>query len=344
MTSVINSRQYENLLQDLKSKVREARLKASLSVNKELVILYWQIGKSILIQQEESGWGTKVIDTLAKDLKSEFPEMKGFSVRNLKYMRAFADSYIDFEFVQQLVAQIPWGHNCLLLDKVKDEIARKFYIESIIENGWSRNVLGHQVESGLYQRQVQSAKTHNFHDTLPATQSDLAHEMLKDPYKLDFLGLGEEAQERDLENSLVDHITKFLLELGAGFAFVGKQYHLEISDKDFYIDLLFYHTKLHAYVAIELKVGDFKPEYAGKLNFYLSAIDERLKTNSDNPSIGIILCKDKNRLIAEYALKDMTKPIGISEYSLTEAIPDDLKGSLPSVEDFEIELNKYSDD
>lgn len=343
VVSILNSSQYQDLLHDLKSKVRQAQFKASLSINKELIVLYWQIGKSILIQQEEHGWGTKIIDKLAEDLKLEFPDMKGFSVRNLKYMRAFAEAYKDIEFVQQLVAQIPWGHNCILLDKVKDEDTREFYINSAIKNGWSRNILVHQIESNLYSRQIQSDKTHNFHNTLPLVQSDLAHEMLKDPYKFDFLNLGEEAKERDLESALVEHITKFLLELGAGFAFVGRQYHLEIADQDFYLDLLFYHTKLHAYVVIELKFGDFKPDYAGKLNFYLSAVDENLKTDSDNSSIGIILCKGKNKLIAEYALKDMTKPIGVSEYRLTEAVPEDLKGSLPSIEDFENELVKYSD-
>ncbi len=344
MTSVINPDQYKDLLQDLKSKVKQSQLKASLSVNKELILLYWQIGKSILLQQKEHSWGMKIVDNLSKDLKSEFPDMKGFSVRNLKYMRALAEAYNDPEFVQQAVAQIPWGHNCFLLNKVKDGAERKFYIEATIKNGWSRNVMVHQIESNLYQRQIKNSKTHNFLDTLPAVQSDLAHEMLKDPYKFDFLGIADEAQERDLENALVDHITKFLLELGAGFAFIGRQYHLEVSEQDFYIDLLFYHTKLHSYVAIELKIGEFKPEYAGKLNFYLSAIDEKLKTSSDNASIGIILCKDKNKLIAEYALKDMTKPIGVSEYQLTEAIPDDLKSSLPSIEDLESELSKYSNE
>ena len=340
---MINSQQYKDLLVDLKARVRQAQLKASLSVNKELITLYWQIGSSILVQQEKQGWGTKIVDKLSQDLKLEFPDMKGFSVRNLKYMRAFAEAYTDIEFVQQAAAQIPWGHNCLLLDKTKSAEEKNFYIQSTIENGWSRNILVHQIESDLYNRQVQSNKTHNFHETLPAIQSDLADEMLKDPYKFDFLCLSEEAKERDLENALIEHITKFLLELGAGFAFVGRQYHLEVSDQDFYLDLLFYHTKLHAYVIIELKFGDFKPEYAGKLNFYLSAVDEQLKTDSDNPSIGIILCKDKNKLIAEYALKDMTKPIGVSEYKLTEAVPENLKGSLPSIEDFENELMNSSD-
>ncbi len=342
MNSLPNSHQYHDLLLDLKSKIRQAQIKANLAVNKELILLYWQIGKSILLEQERHGWGTKIIENLAKDLKQEFPNMKGFSIRNLKYMRAFAENYTNFEFVQQAVAQIPWGHNCLLLDKVKDTKIRNFYIEATIKNGWSRNILVHQIESNLYHRQIQNSKTHNFHDTLPITQSELAQELLKDPYKFDFLSLGEEAKERSFENALVEHITKFLLELGAGFAFIGKQYHLEILNKDFYLDLLFYHTKLHAYIAIELKVGDFKPEHVGKLNFYLSAIDEQLKDSLDNPSIGIILCKDKNKLIAEYALKDITKPIGVSEYQLTEAIPENLRGNLPSIEELENELSKYT--
>jgi predicted nuclease of restriction endonuclease-like (RecB) superfamily len=336
-----NLAEYSNLLTELKTKIRQAQLKAALSVNQELILLYWQIGNSILIQENKGGWGSKVVEELAKDLKAEFPDMKGFSVRNLKYMRAFAENYKDLSFVQQAVAQIPWGHNCIILDKIKDKQEREFYISESIKNGWSRNVMVHQIESRLYQRQIQADKTHNFKTTLTKTQSDLAHEILKDPYNFDFLSLGEEARERDLENALVEHITKFLLELGAGFAFIGRQYHLEIDKQDFYIDLLFYHTRLHAYVVIELKLGDFKPEYAGKLNFYLSVVDKTLKTTSDKPSIGIILCKNKNKIVAEYALQDMVKPIGVSEYKLTEAIPDNLKGSLPSIEELENELINY---
>ena len=306
-----------------------------------LVLLYWQIGNSILIKQEKEGWGSKIIEQLAKDLKSEFPLMKGFSVRNLKYMRSFAENYRDLEFVQVVLAQITWYHNITLLDKVKDSTERNFYIQESIKNGWSRNVMVHQIESNLYKRQIQAEKVHNFQETLSKPQSDLAHEILKDPYNFDFLSLGEEIKEKDLESALIKHITKFLLELGAGFAFIGKQYHVEVAGQDFYIDLLFYHIKLRAYVVIELKAGDFKPEYAGKLNFYLSAVDKILKSDDDKPSIGIILCKSKSKIIAEYALRDITKPIGVSEYMLTESIPENFKGELPSIEDLEKSLSDY---
>ncbi len=343
MNDLMKANEYYNLLTEIKSKIRQAQLKATLAVNQELILLYWQMGNSILIQEQQGGWGSKVIDHLAKDLKAEFPEMKGFSIRNLKYMRTFAKHYKDLNFVQQAVAQIPWGHNCIILDKIKDDKEREFYINETVKNGWSRNVMVHQIESNLYQRQIQSDKTHNFKTTLTKPQSDLAHEILKDPYNFDFLSLGQEAKEKDLENALVEHITKFLLELGAGFAFIGRQYHLEVDNQDFYIDLLFYHTRLHAYVVIELKLDDFKPEYAGKLNFYLSVIDKTLRNNNDKPSIGIILCKNKNKIVAEYSLQDMTKPIGVSEYQLTEAIPEDLKSSLPSIEELENELASYQE-
>lgn len=347
MSDLIKSTEYKNLLTELKSKIRQSQLKAGLAVNKELVLLYWHIGDSILKQEQQKGWGAKIIDGLAKDLKAEFPEMKGFSVRNLKYMRAFAKEYADFEFVQELLAQISWYHNITLLDKVKDTKERDFYIHEAIHNGWSRNVMVHHIESKLYERQIKADKTHNFATTLSKPESDLAHEILKDPYNFDFLSLGTEAKERDLESALVEHITKFLLELGAGFAFIGKQYHLEIEKQNFYIDLLFYHTRLHAYVVIELKSGEFKPEYAGKLNFYLTAVDKTLKTESDKASIGIILCKNKNKVIAEYTLKDMTKPIGVSEYQLADALPNEFKSNLPSIEELEEglskELNDYGD-
>lgn len=238
--------------------------------------------------------------------------------------------------MQQLAAQIPWFHNCVLLDKVAKPSEREWYIRKAIEHGWSRNVLVHQIESGLMRRQGQAIT--NFKATLPSPQSDLAHETLKDPYLFDFLSIGEEAHEREIERELVKHITNFLLELGAGFSYVGKQYHMEVGGEDFYIDLLFYHLKLRCYVLIELKAGPFKPEYAGKLNFYLSAVDAQLRHESDNPSIGLILCKDKNKLVAEYALKDIAKPVGVSEYSLVEAIPEELKTSLPTVEQLEAEL------
>jgi len=329
---------YTLFLEDLKKRVYDSRYRAALQVNKELILLYHHIGLQILEAQAKQGWGAKVIDQLSKDLKSEFPEMKGFSTRNLKYMRKFAEEYPDIEFVQQAVAQLPWGHNVFLMDLVPDKSNRMFYIKNAIEHGWSRNIMVMQIETSLHKRQGQAVT--NFKETLPSPQSDLAQYTLKDPYIFDFLSLGKEAHEREMEKGLVAHMEKFILELGAGFAFVGRQYHLEVADQDFYIDLLFYHLKLRCFVVIELKDNDFKPEYAGKMNFYLSAIDDLVKHESDQPSIGMILCKDKNNIIAEYALRDMTKPIGLAEYRLTESIPENLKTALPSIEELEAELSK----
>ncbi|RNI24038.1 PDDEXK nuclease domain-containing protein [Rufibacter latericius] len=327
---------YADVLEELKSEIRKARVKAALAVNSELLSLYWRVGKTILAQQQAQGWGAKVIQTLSGDIRREFPDLQGFSYRNLLYMRQFASVYPVPEFTQQPVAQLPWAHHVVLLDKVKNEQERAFYIHKSIENGWSRNVLGLQIKSNLYQRQGGSLT--NFGLKLPSPQSDLAQEMLKDPYVFDFLTLTEDYQEKDLEGALTQHITKFLLELGAGFAFVGRQYHLEVGGQDFYMDLLFYHLRLRCYVVIELKRGKFLPEYAGKLNFYLSVVDDLLKTEHDQPSIGLLICQDKNKVVAEYALKNIDKPIGVSEYQLTEAIPDNLKGSLPTIEDLEREL------
>ena len=328
---------YSEFLTELKNRVRQAQVRAALSVNKELVLLYWEIGRDILERQQSMGWGAKVVDKLAVDLRSSFIEMKGFSSRNLKYMRAFAEAYPDFEFVQQAAAQIPWFHNCVVLDKVKEPQERLWYIKQTFQHGWSRDVLVMQIESRLYHRQGKAIT--NFDKTLPGLQSDLAQQVLKDPYSFDFLSLDSEAHERDIERSLVDHIQRFLLELGFGFAFVGRQYHMEVGDQDFYIDLLFYHLRLRCFVVIELKATEFKPEYTGQLNFYLSAVDDRLKHPDDQPSIGLILCKSQNRLIAEYALRDVNKPIGISEFRLTEALPDKLKGQLPTIEELEAELS-----
>lgn len=331
---------YADLLHTLKERIRQAQVKAALSVNRELVLLYWQIGREILARQANESWGAKIIDRLAADLSREFPDMKGFSTRNLKYMRAFAEAYPDNQFVQQAVAQIPWGHNVRILDYVKDTKEREWYIHQTIQNGWSRNILTLQIESGLYQRQGKAVS--NYKHTLPSPQSDLAQQVLKDPYIFDFLTINKEAHEQAIEKELVNHITKFLLELGAGFAFVGKQFHLEVSRQDFYIDLLFYHTRLHCYVVVELKAGEFKPEYAGQINFYLSALDDLVKASEDNPSIGIILCATKNKVLAEYALRDMKKPIGVAEWKtkLTRALPKKLKGSLPTIEEIEAELGK----
>lgn len=330
---------YIEFLSELKSKIRTSQQRAILSVNRELIILYWDIGNSILMNQEKQGWGAKVIEQLSEDLRKEFPEMKGFSERNLKYMRKFADTYRDFQFVQELIAQIPWYHNITLMEKVKDENKRKWYIEKTIENGWSRNVLVHQIEYQQYER-TENKKVTNFENTLPKVQSELAMQALKDPYIFDFLSIGKEALEREIEKELIKHISSFLLELGAGFAFVGNQYHLEIADKDFYLDLLFYHIKLKCYVVIDLKTGEFKPEYAGKMNFYLSAVDDILKSDEDNPSIGIILCKEKNNIFAEYTLRDMNKPMGIAEYRYGDIIPEDLQTKLPSIEELEKKLRE----
>ena len=329
---------YSETLKSLKEKIKAAQLRATIAVNTELILLYWEIGRTILEKQDAEGWGSKIIEKLSKDLKSDFPEMKGFSVRNLKYMRKFAESYPNFELVQQLVALLPWGHNVFLLDKTKTEEERLWYAQKAIEFGWSRNVMVHQIESGLYHRQAVAEKVTNFKRTLPAPHSELVHNMIKDPYKLDFLGVGSEAQEKEIENALVNHMKKFLLELGVGFAFVGQQYHLEVGTQDFYIDLLFYHLKLRSYVVIELKSVKFQPEFAGKLNFYLSVVDDKLRHPDDKPSIGILLCKGKDNVVAEYALKDVNKPIGVSEYTLTQAIPDDIKTDLPTIEELEQEL------
>lgn len=338
---------YGEIINRLKKEVEAARLHAALSVNKQMLVLYWRIGKVILEQQESQGWGTKVVDRLATDLRKAFPDMKGFSSRNLKYMRAFAEAYSGFvqdplaqistgSIVQAPLAQITWYHHITLLDKVPDQTARMFYISKAAENGWSRNVMVHQLESKLYERQGKAIT--NFSNTLPAVQSDLAKEILKDPYKFDFLSLTDEYMEKDLEDALVNHITKFLLELGAGFSYVGRQYPVEVGGKDFEIDLLFYHLKLRCFVVVELKKGEFTPEHAGKLNFYLNAVDDLLKHATDSASIGILICKERNKVVAEYALRGIDKPIGIAEYELTQAIPDKLKGSLPTIEEIEKEL------
>jgi predicted nuclease of restriction endonuclease-like (RecB) superfamily len=327
---------YAELLQALQERIRRAQVTAALAVNRDLVLLYWQIGREILAQQAAHGWGAKVIDHLAQDLRRAFPEMKGFSPRNLKYMRSFAEAWPDEQFVQQVAAQLPWFHNCVLLDKVKEPSDREWYARKAIENGWSRNILVHQIESNLHRR-MGEAQT-NFARTLPSPQSELAQQVLKDPYTFDFLSLGEEAHERDLERSLLEHLRAFLLELGMGFAFVGSQYHLEVGGEDFYLDMLFYHFRLRCFVAFDLKIGEFQPEYAGKMNFYLSALDETLAGEQDQPSIGVILCRDKNRVIVEYTLRDLSKPIGVSAYQLTQALPEALKGNLPSIEELEAEL------
>ncbi|MEM9505124.1 MAG: PDDEXK nuclease domain-containing protein [Cyanobacteria bacterium P01_E01_bin.43] len=328
---------YENLLTDLKGRIRQARVQSALAVNRELVVLYWQIGHEILQRQTAQGWGSKVVNRIAKDLRREFPDMKGFSPRNLHYMRAFAEAYPDGSVLQQVVANLPWGHNVRLMEAVKDPEERLWYARQAIAHGWSRNVLLTHVDSQLYGQQ-RDAVVDNFEHTLPTTQSDLAHDLIKDAYTFDFLTISPDLQERDVQKALVDHIRDFLLELGVGFAFVGSHYHLEVGDQDFYVDLLFYHLRLRCFVVIDLKMGDFQPEFSGKMNFYVSAIDDRLRHADDNPTIGLILCRGKNKAIAEYALRDLQKPIGISTHRLAKELPDPLKPELPSVERLEQEL------
>ena len=327
---------YAEWLADLKGRIHTAQQRATLAVNRELVLLYWQIGRDILERQTVQGWGAKVVDRLAADLRAAFPGMNGFSPRNLKYMRAFAQAWPDEPIVQQVVAQLPWYHQLALLDKLPGAEDRRWYAAKAIEHHWSRNELVMQIETRLLERSG-SAVT-NFEASLPKPQSDLARESLKDPYRFDFLGLTDEAQEREVEHALVKHVTEFLLELGAGFAFVGRQVMLNLGGDEFFIDLLFYHLKLRCYVVIELKGGKFKPEHLGQLGFYLTAVDMQVKAEQDNPTIGLLLCKTKNKVVAEYALRDTAQPMGVAEYQLIESLPAALQTSLPSIEQIENEL------
>ncbi|MBD1588373.1 MULTISPECIES: PDDEXK nuclease domain-containing protein [Pseudomonas] len=327
---------YPDWLAELKTRIHHAQQRAVQTVNRELVQLYWQIGRDILERQSREGWGAKVIERLAHDLRTAFPDMKGFSRANLMYMRAFAEAWPDAEIVQQAVGQLPWGHNLVLLAKLKDSQQRLAYAQKAVEHGWSRSVLGMHIETRLLEREGQ-AQT-NFEARLPAPGSDLAHQTLKDPYVFDFLDVSREANEREIEAALVQHVTRFLLELGAGFAFVGRQVPLEVGGDDFFIDLLFYHLKLRCYVVIELKADKFKPEHLGQLGFYLTAVDAQMKGEHDAPTIGLLLCRSKNKVVAEYALRDSAKPMGIAEYQLMASLPAELQTTLPSIEQIEQEL------
>jgi len=324
---------YDEFLVELKKNVQQTQLDAAQAVGRCLIPMYWRIGRSILERQERLGWGAKVIDRVAMDLRRSFPEVRGFSGRNLKYMRGFALAWPDEAVVQQLLHKLPWGHLVRLLDKVGEPRRRLWYAKRAIENGWSRNVLVVHIERGLYEAQG-SAST-NFDSTLPVPQSDLARDTLKDPYKIGFLGIAEDAEERVIERGLVRHIRDFLIELGQGFSFVGNQFPLQVGNDDFRIDLLFYHLKLRCFVVIELKAGKFKPEHMGKLNFYLSAVDDLLRHPDDQPSIGMVLCKDRSSIVAEYALRGTSQPMAVSQYELTKSLPERLKGKLPSVDDLE---------
>jgi predicted nuclease of restriction endonuclease-like (RecB) superfamily len=327
---------YADFLGEIKQRIQSAQLRASLAVNRELVLLYWGIGKDILARQQKDGWGTRVIERLAKDLHSTFPAMRGLSPRNLGYMKAFAEAWPEEVILQQLVAKLPWGHNVRLIEQVKDSAERLWYAEQALANGWSRNILVMQIEGGLHGRQGKA--TTNFERTLPSRQSDLAQQLLKDPYNFDFLTLSTDAHEREVERGLLLHLRSFLLELGIGFSFVGSQYPLEVAGEDYKLDLLFYHLRLRCFVVIDIKAGSFKPEYTGKMNFYLSAVDDLLKHPSDQPSIGLILCKSKKELVVEYALRNTLTPMGVAEFRHLEALPERLRENLPTVEDLEAEL------
>ncbi|MCL2510990.1 MAG: PDDEXK nuclease domain-containing protein [Bacteroidales bacterium] len=326
---------YFEVVANIKQQIRTAQYKAVLGANREMLLLYWNIGKTI---NEKTVWGNKFIENLAKEIRLEFPTTTGYSVRNLKYMAKFFRLFPDFEIVQVLLAQITWYHHIALMDKVKDMSSYLWHTEKTIENGWTRNVLVHQIETNLYQRQVNTEKVSNFVTRLPAPHGELVEQTMKDSYVFDFISFNENIHERDIEMAMVKNVTKLLLELGEGFAFLGNQYHLEVGGEDFYVDLLFYNLKLRSYVVIELKTNNFKPEYVGKLNFYLSVVDDMLKTEADNPSIGLLLCKENNKVIAKYALKSVEKPIGVSEYQLTKQLPKNIESVLPSVEDIENKL------
>ncbi len=372
--SPLQNKDYQNLLNSLKEKIRHSRLKAAMAVNFELLKIYWDIGNAIITQQKKEGWGAKIIDRLAADLKAEFPDFKGLSIRNLKYMRAFAEAYPDFlivqtpaaqldrtnfdgeivqvlpaqiertnnpsgtkinenEFVQHPAAQITWSHNQVLLDKIKDPSVRLFYMQQTITNGWSRDVLVLQIENNLFSRQGKAVN--NFPHTLPAPDSDLAIQTFKSPYVFDFLTLSEAVRERDIERGLTEHLKKFMLELGRGFAYVGNQYNLNVEDDDYFLDLLFYNYHLHCFVVFELKIGEFKPEFAGKLNFYINTINGQIKGAEDKPTIGILLCKTPNDTVVKYSLQGIKTPMGVAEYKIAKALPKQLRSEMPSVQELE---------
>jgi len=357
MSLLQQDKDYSAFIAELKNRIKSSQIKAAVSVNRELIGLYWELAEKIVEKQKSSQWGDGLLAQMSKDLQEEFPDMKGFSKRNLELMRqwylfwaegeavvqeALAQSTIGQQLVaqipiaKQLATQIPWWHNVVIISKIKNHEEALFYVQKTIENNWSRAVLTHQIEGDLFAREGKAIT--NFSTSLPAPQSDLARQTLKDPYIFDFLTIRDKHDERELEDALIGQVTKFLLELGAGFSFIGRQFKVTVDDEDFYIDLLFYHVKLHCYVVVELKAVAFKPEFAGKLNFYVSAVDGILKTEQDKPTVGMLICKSKKKTVVEYSLKDMHKPIGVSEYQITHALPDELKSSLPTIEEIEAEL------
>jgi predicted nuclease of restriction endonuclease-like (RecB) superfamily len=332
---------YKHFLSGIKERLQTAQVRAAIAANSELIQFYWELGSDLIEKQKSHQWGSGFLEQFSHDMRQAFPEMQGFSVRNLQRIKQFAQLYPDLLITPQAVAQLPWGHVSLLIHAIKDKLTREWYAQQTIKNGWSRSVLEMQIESELYERQAESnKKISNFHKQLPALQSELANEMLKDPYNFDFLTIQGKAHERAIENALVTHIRDFLIELGQGFAFVGSQVPLTFDDQEFFVDLLFYHLHLRAFVVIELKAGKFKPEYTGQLGFYMAAVDDLMRKEGDNQTIGILLCKSKHKVVAEYALRNMSAPIGISEYTLAKALPKELKTSLPTIEEIEAELNE----
>ncbi|MDP3706215.1 MAG: PDDEXK nuclease domain-containing protein [Legionellaceae bacterium] len=338
--NMIHSTEYKQWITDLKTKAKQVQLKAAVAVNQQLLLFYWELGANIVEKQKKTSWGEGFIKQLSRDLMAEFPDIKGFSERNLKYIRQWVlfwltDNVIGQQPVAQLT-QIPWGHNLIIIAKCQNVKEGSYYVTNTVEYGWSRSVLTHQIESNLWQREGKSLS--NFSRALPSPQSDLAHQTLKDPYIFDFLCLTKGYDEKELEKGLVDHITQFLLELGAGFAYIGRQVPLQVGTREFLVDLLFYHTRLHCYLVVELKNVDFEPEHVGKLNFYIKAVDAQLRREGDEPTIGLLLCKSRDKLVVEYALSDVHKPIGVSEYQITQSLPEELKSSLPTVEEIEAEF------
>ena len=348
MIEIVKTEDYRQWIVSIKQRIQSSQIKAATAVNRELLELYWFLGEQIIENQHSAKWGDGFLKQMSRDLLEEFPDMRGFSVRNLQRIRRWHQFWSGTpeigqqpvsSIAPQLVAQIPWGHNGLILEKLENPADALFYVQKTIENNWSRAVLSHHIESKLHLREGQAIT--NFEATLPAPQSDLARQLLRDPYNFDFLTLTERHNERELEAGLVEHLTHFLLELGAGFAYVSRQYAIEVDGDNYSIDLLFYHLRLHCYIVIELKAGKFKPEYAGKLNFYISAVDSQIRTDIDQPTIGILICKSKSDIKVEYSLRDLNKPIGVSEYQITENLPDQLKSSLPSIKQIEAELGDW---
>lgn len=343
---VVND-EYKAWIEDIKNRIKQSQVKAAVKVNYELLELYWGIGRDIVAKQKHAKWGDAFLATMSKDLQRAFPDMSGFSVQNLKSIRYWYKFYnseenglqpvSQIELVENMVKSIPWGHNQRIMYKCHSVQEALFYVQKTMDNGWSRNVLEHQIDSGLYNRQGKAVS--NFQLKLPEAQSDLAQQTLKDPYNFDFLTLREEYDEKELEDALINQITQFLLELGTGFSYLGRQVHLHVGESDFYMDLLFYHVRLHCYVVVELKTEKFKPEFAGKLNFYVTAVNKQMKSEQDNPTIGLLICKDKDDVVAEYALDDISQPIGIAAYELTKVLREEFKSSLPTVEEIENELS-----